>query len=58
MKIVFLTAGTGSYYCGACMRDNSLAKALVRAGHEAVVLPLYLPLKLDEKGVGDWKKNR
>ena len=43
MKITFLTAGTGSYYCGACMRDNTLAKALSRAGHEVEMLPMYLP---------------
>ena len=49
MKITFLTPGTGSYYCGACMRDNALAKALLAAGHEVSMLPMYLPLKLDEE---------
>jgi len=49
MKTVFLTPGTGSYYCGACMRDNALAKALLRAGHEVSLLPMYLPLQLDEE---------
>ena len=49
MKITFLTAGTGSYYCGACMRDNTLAKALSRAGHEVEMLPMYLPPALDEE---------
>ena len=44
MKIVFLTPGTGSYYCGACMRDNALAKALHAAGCEVTLLPMYLPL--------------
>ena len=48
MKIVFLTAGTGSYYCGACMRDNALARELQRSGHEVTIAPLYLPLILDE----------
>ena len=47
-KIVFLTAGTGSYYCGACMRDNSLARELHRAGHDVTIAPMYLPLMLDE----------
>lgn len=51
MKIVFLTPGTGSYYCGACMRDNALARSLLAAGHEAVLLPMYLPLQLDEEVV-------
>lgn len=48
MKIVFLTAGTGSYYCGACMRDNALARELHRAGHDVTLAPMYLPLTLDE----------
>ena len=48
VKIVFLTAGTGSYYCGACMRDNALARELHRAGHEVTIAPMYLPLVLDE----------
>ncbi|MHA3770982.1 glycosyltransferase family 4 protein [Verrucomicrobiota bacterium sgz303538] len=48
MKLVFLTPGTGSYHCGVCMRDNALAKELIRMGHEAIMLPMYLPLTLDE----------
>ena len=48
MRIVLLTPGTGSYYCGVCMRDNALAKELIRQGHDAVMLPMYLPLTLDE----------
>ena len=48
MNIVLLTPGTGSYHCGVCMRDNALAKELIRLGHHAVMLPMYLPLTLDE----------
>lgn len=48
VKILFLTPGTGSYHCGVCMRDNALAKELRALGHDAVLLPLYLPLTLDE----------
>ncbi|MFZ9936147.1 MAG: glycosyltransferase family 4 protein [Luteolibacter sp.] len=48
MNLAFLTPGTGSYYCGACMRDNALAKALLAAGHRVSLLPMYLPLQLDE----------
>jgi glycosyltransferase involved in cell wall biosynthesis len=48
MKIILITPGTGSYYCGVCMRDNALAKELIRMGHDAVMLPMYLPLTLDE----------
>lgn len=48
MNLVFLTPGTGSYYCGVCMRDNALAKELIRLGHDATMVPMYLPLTLDE----------
>jgi glycosyltransferase involved in cell wall biosynthesis len=48
MNIVLLTPGTGSYHCGVCMRDNALAKELIRQGHRAILLPMYLPLTLDE----------
>lgn len=48
-KYVFLTPGTGSYYCGACMRDNNLARELIRNGFDVTVAPLYLPLVLDEE---------
>ncbi|MEJ6728611.1 MAG: glycosyltransferase family 4 protein [Akkermansiaceae bacterium] len=49
MKITILTAGTGSYYCGACMRDNALVKGLRSRGHDAHLVPMYLPLQLDEE---------
>jgi len=49
MTLAFLTPGTGSYYCGACMRDNALAKSLHAAGHQVSLLPMYLPLQLDEE---------
>ena len=49
LKIAFLTPGTGGWYCGACMRDNALAKSLQAAGHEVSLLPMYLPLQLDEE---------
>lgn len=48
MNIVLLTPGTGSYHCGVCMRDNALARELHRQGHRALLLPMYLPLTLDE----------
>ena len=48
LKFAFLTPGTGGWYCGACMRDNALAKGLLGAGHEVSLLPMYLPLQLDE----------
>lgn len=48
MKIVQLTPGAGGMYCGNCLHDNTLVAALRRLGHDAIMLPLYLPLRLDE----------
>jgi glycosyltransferase involved in cell wall biosynthesis len=48
MRIIQLTAGTGSFYCGTCMRDNALVVELRRQGHEALLVPMYLEPVLDE----------
>ena len=48
MRFMFLTPGTGHFYCGSCLRDNTLAAALRRLGHDVSVAPLYLPLMLEE----------
>ncbi|MFN0125896.1 MAG: glycosyltransferase family 4 protein [Verrucomicrobiales bacterium] len=48
MKIAHLTAGTGNFHCGNCHRDNALVRALRAEGHDAYLVPLYLPLVLDE----------
>ena len=43
-----LTPGAGAMYCGGCLRDNALVAALRRFGHQVTMVPLYLPLTLDE----------
>ena len=48
MRIVQLTPGTGNFYCGSCLRDNALVRGLRDLGHHALMVPLYLPLILDE----------
>jgi glycosyltransferase involved in cell wall biosynthesis len=35
-------------YCGNCLRDNALVTMWRRQGHQALMVPLYLPLTLDE----------
>jgi glycosyltransferase involved in cell wall biosynthesis len=46
LKILFIVPGSGDpFYCGNCFRDNLQANALRKAGHDVVVMPLYLPLK-------------
>jgi glycosyltransferase involved in cell wall biosynthesis len=49
MNIIQLTPGAGAMYCGNCFRDNALVTALRRMGHSVTMLPLYLPLTLDEE---------
>ena len=51
MRITYLTAGAGGMYCGSCIRDNTLAKALMAKGHEVSFLPLYTPTRVDEENV-------
>jgi glycosyltransferase involved in cell wall biosynthesis len=48
MNIVQITPGAGGMYCGGCFRDNALVHALRHLGHEVLMVPLYLPLTLDE----------
>ncbi len=48
MKIACITAGAGKMYCGSCLRDNALATALLRAGHDVVLIPTYTPTRTDE----------
>lgn len=49
MRLYQLTPGAGAMYCGGCLRDNALVAALRKLGHEALMVPLYLPLTLDEE---------
>ncbi len=69
MRIVQLTAGTGSFYCGTCLRDNALVHALEALGHDVEMVPLYLPLKTETDdasartpvflgGINSWLQNR
>jgi glycosyltransferase involved in cell wall biosynthesis len=51
MKIAYITAGAGGMFCGSCMHDNTLAAALVRRGHDALLLPTYTPIRTDEPDV-------
>lgn len=48
VNIVQITPGAGGMYCGGCFRDNALVGALRAAGHQVLMVPLYLPLTLDE----------
>jgi glycosyltransferase involved in cell wall biosynthesis len=47
MNIVQLTPGAGEMFCGNCFHDNTLVAALRQLGHDATMLPLYLPIRVD-----------
>jgi glycosyltransferase involved in cell wall biosynthesis len=49
MRIVQITPGAGGMYCGNCFRDNTLVAGFRREGHEVLMIPLYLPMTLDEE---------
>jgi hypothetical protein len=51
MRILSVTAGAASMYCGSCLRDNALAAQLIRRGHDVTLIPLYTPLLSDEANV-------
>src|SRR3954469_3909733 len=51
INISILAAGAAGMYCGSCLRDNALAKALLRRGHKVSLIPLYTPLRTDEQNV-------
>ncbi len=49
MKIVNIVPGFGgSFYCGNCLRDSGYTKSLIKLGHDAIMLPIYLPLTIEQ----------
>jgi glycosyltransferase involved in cell wall biosynthesis len=51
MRILSITAGAPGMYCGTCLRDNSLARALIADGHDVLLVPIYTPTHTDEPNV-------
>lgn len=49
MHIIHLTPGTGTFHCGSCLRDHALIKGLRVRGHDAMIVPLYLPMVTDRE---------
>ncbi len=48
MRVLHLVAGAGGMYCGSCLQGNTLVGALCKAGVDALLLPMYMPLRTDE----------
>jgi glycosyltransferase involved in cell wall biosynthesis len=51
VKIAYITAGGGGMYCGSCIHDNTLARALIAREHEVLLIPTYTPIRTDEEDV-------
>ena len=51
LRVVYLTAGAGGMYCGSCLNDNTLAKALSQLGVDIQLVPTYTPITTDEENV-------
>jgi glycosyltransferase involved in cell wall biosynthesis len=48
MRIVQITPGSGdSFYCENCLRDQALVRAMRAAGHDVLMVPMYLPPTTD-----------
>ncbi|MCA9119579.1 MAG: glycosyltransferase family 4 protein [Planctomycetaceae bacterium] len=50
-KIAYVTAGAAGMYCGSCMHDNTLARALTKQGVDVQLIPTYTPIRTDEEDV-------
>ena len=46
-----ITAGAGHMYCGSCLRDNVLARSLLDAGREVMLVATYTPTKAEGRDV-------
>jgi glycosyltransferase involved in cell wall biosynthesis len=53
MRIAYLAAGAGGMYCGSCLHDNTLASALLKLGEDVVLVPIYTPIRTDERDVSE-----
>lgn len=49
MKIAYIVPGSGgTFYCGNCLRDKFFTSALRKTGHDIMMIPMYLPLGIDD----------
>ena len=49
MRIIQITPGAGGMFCGNCFRDNALVATLRKMGHDTLMVPLYLPMRLEDE---------
>ena len=53
MKIAIITAGGAGMFCGSCMQDNTLARAMRDIGHDVTLVPTYTPITVDEDNLSE-----
>lgn len=51
LRVTYLTSGAAGMICGSCLHDNTLARALTRAGVDIQLVPTYTPIRTDEPDV-------
>lgn len=51
LSVVHLISGAGGMYCGSCLHGNTLASALLEAGHDVMLMPLYTPVRTDDASI-------
>ena len=52
MKIAQITPGSGdNFYCENCLRDAALVTAMRKLEHDILLLPMYLPMQVNEGDV-------
>jgi len=50
-SLAYITSGAAGMFCGSCMHDNTLARALSRMGVDIQLIPTYTPIRTDEENV-------
>ena len=53
MRLAYVAAGAAGMYCGSCIHDNTLARALIRKGMDVALVPTYTPIRTDEESVAE-----
>jgi glycosyltransferase involved in cell wall biosynthesis len=54
VRVVQIVPGSGNtFYCENCLRDLALVRALRAAGHDVVLVPMYLPLFTDDGAIAE-----
>ena len=52
-RLAYIAAGAAGMYCGSCIHDNTLARALIRRGIDVALVPTYTPIRTDEEDVSE-----